>query len=124
MSKIIQTPLAPKAIGPYVQAIQCDSMLFISGQLPINPENMAVDEGIEAQTTRCLTHIFSIVEAAGFPRSSIVKLTVYMQDLSQFTEMNRAYESCLAGHRPTRSTVEVARLPKDVLIEIDAICHQ
>jgi 2-iminobutanoate/2-iminopropanoate deaminase len=123
MKKIIQTTNAPKAIGPYSQAIQTDKFLFISGQLPIDPETGAMEPmDITLQTRRSLMNVAAIIQAAEYPLDTVIKCTVYMKDLSQFADMNQAYQTFFGNHKPTRVAVEVARLPKDALVEIDAIC--
>jgi 2-iminobutanoate/2-iminopropanoate deaminase len=123
MKKIIQTANAPQAIGPYSQAILADTFLFISGQLPIDPVTGVMEPAdITRQTKRSLMNVAAIIQAAGYPLDSVVKCTVYMKDLSQFVDMNQAYQTFFGNHKPTRAAVEVARLPKDALVEIDAIC--
>lgn len=120
--KIINTKNAPAAIGPYSQAIKNNNMLFSSGQIPINPNTgEIVGPDIEEQTSQVLANIKAIIDEAGFSLSNIVKTTIYLQDLSHFNIVNKIYEDFLALHKPARTTVEVSRLPKDVLIEIDFI---
>lgn len=121
MKKIIETQNAPKAIGPYSQAIQVGDTLYISGQLPIHPLSGLIKDSIEEQTKQSLTNILGIVKEAGFVKEDIVKVGVFMKDLSQFSKMNEVYSLFFEPHKPARVTVEVSKLPKDVLIEIDAI---
>jgi 2-iminobutanoate/2-iminopropanoate deaminase len=123
MHKMIRTENAPSAIGPYSQAVQAGNSLYISGQIPFIPETMVLaGPDIVTQTRRSLLNIKGIVEAAGFQTSDIVKCTVFMKDLNEFTAMNAEYLAFFGDHKPARAAVEVARLPKDVKVEIDAIC--
>ncbi|MFC3394166.1 2-iminobutanoate/2-iminopropanoate deaminase [Brenneria rubrifaciens] len=124
MSRIISTEHAPAAIGPYVQGVDLGSMIITSGQIPVNPKNGLVADNITAQTRQSLENVQAIVEAAGLKVSDIVKTTVFVKDLNDFTLVNTAYEAFFNEHDasfPARSCVEVARLPKDVKIEIEAI---
>ncbi|MDD5602338.1 MAG: deaminase [Acholeplasmataceae bacterium] len=123
MKKQIVTELAPAAIGPYSQAIQADRFLFISGQLPIDPNRGQMEiADVSIQTKRCLTNIAGIMDTAGYPRESVVKCTVYLKDLNFFNQMNQVYQEFFGDHKPARAAFEVSRLPKDALIEIEAIC--
>lgn len=123
MNTFIQTLHAPKAIGPYSQGVLTNNLLFVSGQIPFVPETMSVvGDAIEAQTLQSLRNVLAIVEAAGFTKQDIVKCTVYLKDMNQFAQMNQVYATFFEDHKPARAAVEVARLPRDVLIEIDAIC--
>lgn len=124
MADIISTPHAPAAIGPYSQAIKSRGMTFLSGQIPLDPTTgTLVGEGdVAAQTTQVMKNLLAIVDAAGHRIDEIVRCTIFLKDLSHFGVVNGIYEAALAGHRPARATVEVARLPRDVLVEIDAIC--
>ncbi|MFW5794414.1 MAG: RidA family protein [Bacillota bacterium] len=120
--KIIKTDNAPKAIGPYSQGIMAKDTLYISGQIPFNPKSMtAVEDNIKSQTSQSLQNVLAIVEAAGLKKTDIIKCGIFMKDLSMFSEMNEAYQSFFGEHKPTRFAIEAKRLPKDVLIEIDAI---
>jgi len=120
--KTIQTEHAPKAVGPYSQGVMAGDTLFVSGQIPFDPKtNMVISDDIEEQTKQSLTNVLAIVEAAGFSKEHIVKCTVYMTNLSDFANMNGVYAAFFGEHKPARAAVEVRRLPKDVLIEIDAI---
>ncbi len=123
MHDIISTPLAPAAIGPYSQAIRAGNMTFISGQVAIDPATGQVVEGdVAAQTRRVLTSLFAIIEAAGHAPTDVVKTTIFLKSLGDFQVVNGLYAEAFGDHRPARATVEVSRLPKDVLVEIDAIC--
>lgn len=120
--KKIKTDNAPKAIGPYSQGIMANGTLYISGQIPYNPKTMtAKANDIKAQTKQSLENVLAIVKAAGLEITNIVKCGVFMTDLSMFNEMNETYQTFFAGHKPARFAIEAKRLPKDVLIEIEAI---
>ncbi|MCL2897985.1 2-iminobutanoate/2-iminopropanoate deaminase [Brenneria tiliae] len=124
MSRSISTEQAPAAIGPYVQGVDLGSLIFTSGQIPVDPQTGLVADDITAQTRQSLSNVQAIVEAAGLKVSDIVKTTVFVKDLNDFTTLNAAYEAFFTEHNapfPARSCVEVARLPKDVKIEIEAI---
>lgn len=119
---IISTTKAPAAIGPYSQATDLGNMVITSGQLPIDPATGAFPEGIQAQTKQSLTNVKSILEAAGLTMDSVVKTTVFLSDMNNFGAMNEVYASFFTeGNYPARSAVEVARLPKDALVEIEVI---
>lgn len=125
MKQTIQTNQAPQAVGPYSQGILMNQTLYVSGQIPFVPETMMlVSNEIEQQTTQCLKNILAIVQAAGLTKEEIIRCGVFMTDLSQFSKMNEAYAVFFGDHKPVRAAVEVRRLPKDVLIEIDAIAIQ
>ncbi|NOZ21750.1 MAG: RidA family protein [Planctomycetes bacterium] len=120
--KIVSTDDAPGAIGPYSQAVMANGFVFLSGQIPLDPATgQIVEGGIADQTRRVLENLKAVVEAAGSGLDKVVKTTVYLSDMNNFAEMNGIYAEYLGDHRPARATVEVARLPKDVLIEIDMI---
>jgi 2-iminobutanoate/2-iminopropanoate deaminase len=120
--KIISTNGAPQAIGPYSQAIEKNGMLFISGQIPINPENGKIEsDSIKHQTGQVLRNMAAILNAAGYSLQDIVKTTCYLSDMGNFVEMNEVYSGFFSSNPPARATIEVSRLPKDVLIEIDGI---
>ncbi len=122
MKEIISTQRGPKAIGPYSQAIKANGFLFVSGQIPIDPQTNQMMEGdITRQTERVLENLKGIVEAAGSSLDRVVKTTVYLKDLSDFAAMNEVYGRYFPSASPARATVEVARLPRDVRIEIDLI---
>jgi 2-iminobutanoate/2-iminopropanoate deaminase len=120
---IIFTSLAPAAIGPYSQAIRVGNMLFVSGQIPLDPSLGKVidDKSIGAQTRRVLQNIQAIITAAGSSLESIVRTTVFLKDINDFAEMNAVYGEFFRSDPPARSTVEVSRLPRDVSVEIDCI---
>jgi 2-iminobutanoate/2-iminopropanoate deaminase len=119
----VQTDDAPKAIGPYSQAVQVDGWLYASGQLPMTPAGDMVEGDIEAQTEQAFNNIEAILKAAGGSLSQVVKATVFVQDLNDFARLNAVYERRFAGHKPARSTVEVARLPRDARVEIEIIAR-
>jgi 2-iminobutanoate/2-iminopropanoate deaminase len=124
MHEVISTPLAPAAIGPYSQAIKSRGMTFISGQIPLDPATgtLVGDGDVGRQAEQVMKNLLAIVSAAGHSIDQIVRCTIFLKDLSHFGVINGVYEAALAGHRPARATVEVSRLPRDVLVEIDAIC--
>ena len=119
--KLIQTELAPAAIGPYSQAIQAGSLLFTSGQIPLRADGSLVEGDIEVQTQQVFDNLRAVIEAAGGTLAQVVKTTVFLKDLHDFVAMNGIYETAFGTHRPARSAVQVARLPRDVLVEIEAI---
>ncbi|MCI8857393.1 MAG: RidA family protein [Clostridiaceae bacterium] len=122
MKQIISTEHAPAAIGPYVQAVKTEGMVFTSGQLPIDPATGAFPEGIEAQTRQSLQNVKAILAEAGVGMDRIIKTTVFLSDMNNFAAMNGVYAEFFGeGGCPARSAVEVARLPKDALVEIEAI---
>ena len=116
---IIHTDRAPAAVGPYSQAIQAGNMLFTSGQLGLDPATGALPEGVEAQTAQSLANVGAILEEAGYAKTDVVKTTVYLKDMGDFGLVNRLYAAFFGDHKPARSCVEVARLPKDGLVEIE-----
>ena len=118
----IQTDQAPLAIGPYSQAIKANGFVFLSGQIPLVPETMQVIEGdIQAQTDRVFANIVAVLTAAGSSLDQVVKTTVFLADINDFTVMNEVYARYFGDHRPARSTVQAARLPRDVRVEIEVI---
>ncbi|MBN2528672.1 MAG: RidA family protein [Deltaproteobacteria bacterium] len=120
--KYIDTTDAPAAIGPYSQAVLHNDMLFCSGQIPLHPQTMAVvPGGIKEQTTQVLQNLFAVLKEAGFSKSNVLKTTVFLQDMNTFSEMNEVYDRLFDGHKPARAAVEVRRLPRDVLVEIECI---
>ncbi|MCD6245465.1 reactive intermediate/imine deaminase [candidate division WOR-3 bacterium] len=121
MHKIISTNNAPKAIGAYSQAILAGNMLFISGQLGIYPETNQLAEGIVNETRQALSNILNILKAAEMDKSNLVKITLYINDLEDFSTVNKIYEEMLSPVKPARVTIEVNDLPKSASIEIDAI---
>ncbi len=118
----VVTGSAPAAIGPYSQAIRAGNLLFVSGQIPLDPATgELVEGGVEAQTRQVFRNLEAILTAAGTGFSGVVRTTVYMLDLAEFAAMNRVYETFVAAPAPARATVQVARLPRDARIEIDLI---
>ena len=123
MNKKIATENAPQAIGPYSQAVQYGDFLFVSGQIAIDPQTANIVEGkIEAQTEQVLKNIAAIIEAAGMSLQDVVKCTCFLKDMNDFVRFNGVYENYFGESPPARETVEVARLPKDVRVEVSAIC--
>ncbi len=122
MRDVVATKLAPAAIGPYSQAIKANGFVYASGQIPIDPPTGKIIEGdIAAQTERVLTNVTEILKAAGTSINKVVKTTVFLKDMNHFAAMNEVYARFFTVNPPARSTVEVARLPKDVLVEIEVI---
>lgn len=121
MKKIIASPKAPKAVGPYSQAVELNGTLFVSGQLPVNPENGTVPETIEDQTRQSLANIGNILEEAGLTFNDIVKTTVLLDDIKNFGAMNAVYAEYFPQDKPARVCYQVAALPMGVKVEIDAI---
>ena len=122
MREIIATNDAPKAIGPYSQAIKANGLVFVSGQIPLDPATQQLIEGdVAAQTERVLQNLSGILKAAGSSLEQVVKCGVFLKSMSDFAAMNEVYGRYFTQAHPARSTVEVARLPKDVLVEIDII---
>jgi 2-iminobutanoate/2-iminopropanoate deaminase len=123
MKKIIATDHAPSAIGPYSQATQYGNLLFVSGQIPLDPKTGELVEGdIEVQTNQVLENVQAIIKAAGMTLQNVVKCSCFLKDMEDFVKFNDVYNSFFAESLPARETVEVARLPKDVRVEISAIC--
>ncbi|MFO7320687.1 MAG: RidA family protein [Chloroflexota bacterium] len=123
MSKnAIQTDKAPAAVGPYSQAIVANGMVFTAGQVPLDPSTGKLVEGdIRAQTTQVLKNVQAVLEAAGSSLDKVVKTTVFLKDLNDFAAMNETYAQFFTNQPPARSTVQVARLPLDALVEIETI---
>lgn len=121
--QVISTPGAPEAIGPYSQAIRVGNTLYLAGQIALDPatDQMIADRSIEAETRRVLDNLKAVVEAAGFRMSDIVTTTVFLADLNEFGRMNAVYATYFPTNPPARATVQVARLPRDVRVEIAAI---
>ena len=119
--KYISTDKAPAAIGPYSQAIQTGEMLFTSGQLGLDPQTGSLPEGIQAQTSQALANVNAILKEAGFTRENVVKTTVFLKDMTDFGAVNEIYADFFGDHKPARSCVEVARLPKNGLVEIEVV---
>lgn len=121
MKKIIASPLAPKAVGPYSQAVEANGTLYISGQLPVNGATGTAPEGIEAQTKQSLENINAILTKAGYSLADVVKVTVLLDSIADFVAMNGVYSTYFTTDMPARVCYEVAKLPLGALVEIDAI---
>lgn len=122
MKEIISTEKAPKAIGPYSQAVRVNGMVFLSGQIPLDPQTGQIVEGsIQAQTERVLENVKAVLESAGLSFQDVVKTTVFLKNIGEFAQMNEVYGRYFGAEPPARSTVEVARLPRDVQVEIEVI---
>lgn len=121
MQKVISTDKAPGAIGPYSQAIEVNGMVFTSGVIPVDPATGVIPEGVEAQATQAFTNLTNLVEASGAAMSQVVKTTVFIKEMNDFGKINEIYAKFFKESYPSRSCVEVARLPKDVLLEVEAI---
>lgn len=122
MKKVISTPNAPAAIGPYSQAIEVGNMVFLSGQIPVNPATGDVVEGgIKEQTTQVFENIKAVLAEAGLTLDNVVKTTVFLADISMFVEMNEVYATYFSGAFPARSAFAVKQLPKGALVEIESI---
>ena len=120
--QVIHTENAPKAIGPYSQAVKAGNMLFVSGQVPFVPETMEIVEGdVKAQTAQSLKNVQAILDEAGLDFSHVVKSTVFIKDMNEFAQINEVYAEFFGENKPARACVEVARLPKDVKVEIEVI---
>jgi len=121
--KVIQTDRAPKPVGPYSQAVSVDGWLFVSGQLPIDPKTGKLVEGdFREKVRRVMENIKAIVEAAGGTLKNVVKVTVYLEDISKFSEFNEVYSEYFKDHKPARSVVE-AKIPKNAGLEVDVIAY-
>ncbi|EUC67050.1 endoribonuclease L-PSP protein [Rhizoctonia solani AG-3 Rhs1AP] len=119
---VVSTPDAPSAIGPYSQAIKAGGFVFASGCIPLVPATMQVVEGgVEQQTKQALANLKAVVTASGSEVNKVVKTTVFLKDMNDFVAMNQVYADFFGEHKPARSAVEVARLPKDVLVEIECV---
>lgn len=122
MKSIVNTANAPAAIGPYAQAVRTGDLIITSGQLPIDPATGTFPDGIQTQTRQSLTNVKAILEEAGLTMDSVIKTTVFLSDMNNFGAMNEVYAAFFTeGSYPARSAVEVARLPKDALVEIEVI---
>ncbi len=126
MNKILSTPKAPAAIGPYSQGVQCCNMVFVSGQLPFVPETGALLEGsVGEMTVQSMKNIEAILAEAGCTLKDVVKTTIFLKDLNDFAEVNAAYATFFPENPPARACVQVAKLPRDAKVEIEAIaCKQ
>jgi 2-iminobutanoate/2-iminopropanoate deaminase len=120
----IATDKAPAALGPYSQAIRANGMIYCSGQIPINPATGAIEaKTIEEQTAQSITNLRNVLEKAGSSLAKVVKTTVFIKDMNDFAALNKVYAELFGDTKPARSCVEVARLPKDVLVEIECIAE-
>ncbi|HSH86844.1 MAG: RidA family protein [Methylophilus sp.] len=119
--KIVQTPNAPAAIGPYAQGVIVGNMLYTSGQIALRPDGSLNDGDVVTQTQQVLANLQAIIETAGGNLHQVVKTTVFLKNLDDFVAMNQVYGEVFGTHTPARSTVQVAKLPRDVLVEIEAI---
>ncbi|EPY06044.1 endoribonuclease L-PSP [Paenibacillus alvei TS-15] len=117
----IATNQAPAAIGPYSQAMKLGNLLFTSGQIPLTAQGVLVEGGIEEQTHQVFSNLKAVLAESGTSFDKVIKATVFIKDMNQFAQINAIYESYFGNHKPARSCVEVARLPKDVLVEIELI---
>ena len=123
MKKIVETEKAPAAIGPYSQAIQFSGLLFVSGQVGIDPETGDfVEGGIEEQTDQVLKNLAAIIEESGMTLKDVLKCSCFLKNMDDFVTFNSIYDKYFGANPPARETVEVARLPKDALVEVSAIC--
>ena len=121
-NQVIHTENAPAAIGPYSQAVKAGNLLFVSGQVPFVPETMEIVEGdVKAQTAQSLKNLQAILKEAGADFSNLVKTTVFIKDMNEFAQINEVYAEYFGENKPARACVEVARLPKDVKVEIELI---
>jgi len=124
-NKKIQTDLAPKAIGPYSQAIDLGDLVFVSGQIPLDPKTMeVVGDSIEDQTTQVMKNLEAILAEANLTFTNVVKFTIYLTDLTDFDRLNKTYAQFLTEPYPARATIEVSKLPKNVKVEIDLIAKR
>ena len=122
--EIIATEKAPAALGPYSQAIRANGMIYCSGQIPINPATGAIEaQTIEEQTAQAITNLKNVLEKAGSSLAKVVKTTVFIKNMNDFAALNKVYAELFGDTKPARSCVEVARLPKDVLVEIECIAE-
>jgi len=118
---VVSTQAAPAAVGPYAQAVRAGGFVFSAGQLPIDPVTGEVPDGVEAQARQSLRNVAAVLEAGGSSMGGVVKTTVFLKDMNDFAAMNAVYAGFFPSDPPARSTVEVARLPRDVLVEVEAI---
>lgn len=122
MVQIVNAAKAPAAIGPYSHAVRVGDLVFLSGQLPLVPETMVLIEGgIKPQVQQVLANIEAVLDELGVAKTAVVKTTVFLQNMADFPDFNEVYAEFFAEHKPARSTVEVARLPKDALVEIEVV---
>ena len=124
MKKIISTQNAPAAIGPYSQAVEWNGMIFSSGMIPVNPQTGEIPEDVEQQARQVFTNLSNLLMAAGTSMEKVIKTTVFIKDMNDFAAINQIYQEFFNGDFPARSCVEVARLPKDVKIEMEVIAEK
>ena len=124
MKKIISTQNAPAAIGPYSQAVEWNGMIFSSGMIPVNPQTGEIPEDVEQQARQVFTNLSNLLMAAGTFMDKVIKTTVFIKDMNDFAAINQIYQEFFNGDFPARSCVEVARLPKDVKIEMEVIAEK
>ncbi len=123
MKEIIQTPDAPAAIGPYSQAVRFGNLVVTSGQIPLTASGELIEGGVEAQTRQVIENLRAVLQAAGTDLDRVVKTTVFLADMNEFSVMNSVYEQAFSAPYPARSTVQVARLPRDVRVEIEVLAE-
>lgn len=121
MKKVISTDKAPAAIGPYSQAIEVNGMIYTSGVIPVDPKTGDIPDTVEAQAVQALSNMTNLLNEAGTTMEKVIKTTVFIKDMNDFAKINEIYARFFTGIYPARSCVEVARLPKDVLLEIEAV---
>lgn len=121
MKKVISTDKAPAAIGPYSQAIEVNGMIYTSGVIPVDPKTGDIPDTVEAQAVQALSNMTNLLNEAGTSMEKVIKTTVFIKDMNDFAKINEIYARFFTGIYPARSCVEVARLPKDVLLEIEAV---
>ncbi len=121
MPEVVSTLNAPQAIGPYSQAVKHGGLVFVSGQIPLNPQGELVEGDIKVQTRQVLTNLQNILKAAGTDFNNVLKTTVFLKDMAEFAQMNEVYAEFFPTHKPARATVQVARLPRDVSVEIEVV---
>jgi len=124
MKKVISTENAPAAIGPYSQAIEVNGTLFTSGVIPVNPKTGEIPEDVVSQAKQAIGNLVALLEASGYTAADVIKTTVFIKNMDDFAKINEVYASFFEEPFPSRSCVEVARLPKDVFIEIEAIASK
>ena len=124
MKKIISTQNAPAAIGPYSQAVEWNGMIFSSGMIPVNPQTGEIPEDVEQQARQVFTNLSNLLMAAGTSMDKVIKTTVFIKDMNDFAAINQIYQEFFNGDFPARRCVEVARLPKDVKIEMEVIAEK
>ncbi len=122
--QIISSDLAPAAVGPYSQAVRTGNLLFCAGQIPLVPASMVIEAtDVEGQTSQVLANVKGVLSGAGLTLANVVKATVFMKDLADFAKMNALYSAAFGEHKPARSTIQVAKLPLDSLVEIEVIAE-